>query len=178
MGDRVVKGKKCARSRLGRVDRPLKIELQRADVIGWIERDRILVGCELIRLLGPGWRAVVSLGRPKRAPDRAVVFQQGDPTDSVCLVLSGTMRIVARRDSDLVELGTVHPGELFGVGEASKPRWCSAVAAGACEFQEFDRRVLLDPTRPASRAISQVVDRLYAERRKALDELTDFMNRW
>ncbi len=160
------------------MEKPLKIELQRADVVGWIERDRVLVGCELIRLLGPAWRTVVSQGRAKRAPDRAVVFQQGDPTDSVCLVLSGAIRIVARRDSDSVELGTVHPGELFGCGEAAKPRWCSAVAAGSCEFQEFDRRVLLDPSRSTSQAVSEIVDRLYAERRKALDELTDFMNRW
>lgn len=157
------------------MDKPLKIELQRADVVGRIERDRVLVGAEFIRLLGPSWRALVEQGRAKRAPDHAVVFQQGDGGDSISFVLSGAVNLFARRDADTVELGSVQAGSVFGCGDAGAPRWCSAVANGTCEFLEFERVALLTPSRPG---LIELISRLHLERRKALDEMADFMNRW
>ena len=152
----------------------LKLELQRADVIGRIERDPLLLGSEWVTCLGPHWRDLLKHGRAKRAGAHAVIFQQGDEGDSLCLLLSGTVLLFARRDADTVELGIAHASDVIGEGARGERRWCSAVASGPVEFVEVDRS-LLGPGDPKLEAF---LERLHADRRRVLDDMADFVNRW
>lgn len=159
----------------------VKVELLRPDVTGRVETDPVLSGTTLVKTLGPRWRDVLKQGHAKRAIDRAVLFQQGDPGTSLLFVLSGHVRLFARKDADTVELGLAHVGDVVGEGEALSgkgPRAMSAVASGLVEVLELERAPLFSLGQPIGRALEQWLSGLSATRRKALDEMTDFMNRW
>lgn len=156
----------------------MRLELQRADVVGRVERDPLLAGSEFVQCLGTSWREVLKTGRAKRAGANAVIFQQGDAGDAVSFLLSGSVRLFARRDADTVELGTAQSSELIGEGDAGQPRWCSAVASGQVEFVELERAALLTANRSSAALVEHCLSRLLEHRRRALDEMADFVNRW
>ncbi|MBL8920875.1 MAG: cyclic nucleotide-binding domain-containing protein [Myxococcaceae bacterium] len=159
----------------------VKIELVRADVTTRVEKDPVLAGSRLVKALGPRWRDVLKQGRAKRAGDRAVIFQQGDPGESLVFVLSGHVRLFARKDADTVEIGLAHAGDVVGEAEAVAGkglRVMSAVASGVVELLELDRAPLFSLGQPVSRALEQWLSELQAQRLKALDEMADFLNRW
>lgn len=159
----------------------VRIELVRADVTGRVEKDPVLSGTRLVKTLGPRWRDVLKQGQAKRAADRAVIFQQGDHGASLVFVLAGHVRLFARKDTDTVELGLAHAGDVVGEAEAltgKGPRAMSAVASGVVELLEVDRTHLFSLGQPVGRALEQWLGELQAQRLKALDEMTDFLNRW
>lgn len=163
-------------------DRPVvKVELQRADVTGRISRDVKLSGSSLVKTLGNDWERVLRAGLGKRAAARAVLFQQGDPGDTLLFVLSGAVRLFARKQTDTVELGVAHAGDVLGEAEVMAGqgrRAMSAVANEVVEFVELPRDALFTAGPKTIQALEQWLAALHAERLKALDEMTDFLNRW
>lgn len=161
-------------------EKPVKVELQRADVVGRVERDPLLARSQLVATLGPGWRDALRTGRAKRAAPRAVLFQQGDAGEALLFLLSGSVRLFARKDTDTVELGAAHAGEVVGECEALArrgPRVMTAMANEVVEFVELSPAALFAvPARAAQ--LTALFTSLRTERLKALDEMTDFLNRW
>jgi CRP-like cAMP-binding protein len=159
----------------------LKVELQKADVAGRVASDVVLQRAELVAVMGPRFGEVVRTGSARRAADRAVLFQQGDAGDALVFLLSGDVRLVARRDTDTVELGLAHRGDVVGeweVLEGHGPRQVTAIATGVVEFVELPRASLLDAGGALPSALKAFLESRRAERRKALDDMTDFLNRW
>jgi hypothetical protein len=121
----------------------LKIELQRADVTGRISKDLVLATSPLVKALGPAWPEFFKKGQAKRANDRALLFQQGDHGSSLLFLLSGHVRLAARKEADTVELGLAHAGDVVGEAEVlhgAGPRTMSAVANGQVEGGPLDQR--------------------------------------
>lgn len=158
----------------------IKVELKRADPAEVILSRRELAAAPLIRALGSTAAAVLTQGTLRRFADKAVLVQQGHEGGSLFFVLTGDVRLFARRDRDNAELGVAHPGEVVGEGEVlagSGGCRCSAVAQGPVDVLELPRAALLQEGKlpPGLAALLQDVQ---AKRTKALDELSDFLNRW
>lgn len=159
----------------------VKVELQRADVTGRVSREPRLSDSVLVKTLGSDWERVLRAGQAKRAAARAVIFQQQDPGDTLLFVLSGTVRLFARKATDTVELGIAHAGDVVGEAEAlagQGRRAMSAVANEIVEFVELPRAALFGAGPKTTQALEKWLKALHAERLKALDEMTDFFNRW
>ena len=163
-------------------DKPVvKVELQRADVTGRISRDAKLSGSSLVKTLGNDWQRVLRAGLAKRAAARTVLFQQGDPGDSLLFVLSGSVRLFARKATDTVELGVTHAGDVLGEADAVAGhgrRAMSAVANDVVEFVELPRDALFAVGPKTTQALEVWLSAVHTERLKSLDEMTDFLNRW
>ncbi|MCA3014830.1 MAG: cyclic nucleotide-binding domain-containing protein [Myxococcaceae bacterium] len=162
-------------------DAVLKVELKKADVVGRVAGDVVLQRSELVTLLGRRFDDVARAGSARRAADRATLFQQGEAGDSLVFILSGSVRLVGRRDADAVELGLVHRGDVVGefeVLDGKGPRQVTAVATGVVEFVDLSRASLLDAAGKLPQALERFLAARRAERRKALDDMTDFLNRW
>lgn len=158
----------------------VKVALKRADPAELVLSRKELAAAPLVRALGAAAAAVLRQGTLRRLPDRGVVTQQGELGDSLFFVLAGDVRLFARRDRDNAELGVAHPGELFGEGEllaGAGGRRANAVAQGVVDVLELPRAALLQNGKlpPGLAALLQDVQ---ARRTKALDELSDFLNRW
>jgi CRP-like cAMP-binding protein len=159
----------------------LKVELQKADVAARVAADVVLQRADFVTVLGSRFGEVIKAGSPRRAADRAVLFQQGDAGDALLFLLAGDVRLVARKDTDTVELGLAHRGDVVGeweVLDGHGPRHVTAIAAGVVEFVELPRAALLDAGGALPEALVALLAARRAERRKALDEMTDFLNRW
>ncbi len=159
----------------------VKVELQRADVTGRIARDPGLAGSSLVKTLGTDWEGVLRAGQGKRAATRAVLFQQGDPGQTLLFVMSGGVRLFARKATDTVELGVAQAGDVIGEAEALAGQGCramSAVANEVVEFVELPRDTLLRVSPRTAEALKRWLTALQSERLKALDDMTDFLNRW
>jgi CRP-like cAMP-binding protein len=153
-----------------------KVELKRADPFELVFKDSYLASTPAVKALGQ----TVSKGTLKRIADKAVALQQGDSGNSLFLILSGEVRLFARKDRDSAELGLARRGELLGEGEVlegSATRKCSAVAQGAIEVIELPREALLTGGRLAP-ALEVLLRQVHQHRLKALEEMSDFLNRW
>jgi len=158
----------------------VKVELKRADAYELIHGDKLLSASRLVKALGANLKAALANASVRRYPDKVVIFQQGDSGTGLYLVLSGDVRLFARKQSDAVELGMVHRGDVLGEGEVLSGgplRKASAVAQGAVDLVEIPRDGLLvnGQLPPALKAL---LDDVHAARSQALDEMTDFLNRW
>ncbi|MFO0597058.1 MAG: cyclic nucleotide-binding domain-containing protein [Myxococcaceae bacterium] len=153
-----------------------KVDLKRLDLAEVVMKDPVIAAAPIVKLLG---RAPFSQSRLRRFSDKAVLMQQHDPGDSLFLVMAGEVRLLARKDKDTAELGTVHRGEVLGEGEAMHGgnRRCSAVAQGQVDVVEIPRSALLQGG-ALSPAMSKLLADVHAQRTKALDEMHDFLNRW
>lgn len=158
----------------------VKVALKRADVTELITEDALLAGAPLVKLLGGPASEALKGGVLRRFADKGVLFQHGDAGQSLFLVMAGEVRIFARRDHELVDLGVARRGETVGereVMDEAGPRACSAVAQGQVDVLELQREALLRGDR-LPMALAHVFGAVWAERRKALDEMSDFLNRW
>lgn len=158
----------------------VKVELKRADPAEVILSRRELAAAPFVRALGVAAPAVLKQGTLRRFADKAVLLQQGEASQSLFFVLSGDVRLFARRDRDNAELGVAHAGEVAGEGEVLAGAGgcrCSAVAQGPVDVLELPRAALLQDGKlpPGLAALLQDVQ---ARRTKALDEMSDFLNRW
>ena len=158
----------------------VKVELKRADAAELIATNPGLSGAPLVKALGPQGKRVLGNAVIRRFPDKTVLMQQGDAGSSLLFVLAGDVRLFARRDTDSAELGVVHAGEVLGEGEVlagEGGRRCSAVAQGQVDVVELPREgLLIDGKLPA--ALVGMLEEVKNGRMKALDEMSDFLNRW
>jgi CRP-like cAMP-binding protein len=158
----------------------VKIELKRADAAELVRGDPFLAGCELARALEGRLDQVLGQAVVRRYPDRMVVFQQNEPGDSLYLVLAGEVRLLGRKQTDGVELGSAGRGQLLGEGEALAgvaTRRTSAVARGVADLAEVPRAALLVNGRLPG-PLQRCLERVGQERARRLDEMTDFLDRW
>lgn len=158
----------------------VKVELKRADAYELIRHDQVLAASKVVTALGASLQAVLAKAVVRRYPDKVVIFQQGEAGSGLLLVLQGDVRLFARKQTDAVELGLVRKGEVLGEGEVlsgEATRRSSAVAQGPVDLAELPREALrVNGALPP--ALQQALKAIHAARAQALDEMTDFLNRW
>jgi CRP-like cAMP-binding protein len=157
----------------------VKVELKRANAAELIAAKPELSGAPFIKALGAASKALVAGGVMRRFQDKAVLMQQGDSGRSLLFVLAGDVRLFARRDTDSVELGVAHSGDVIGECEvlSNEARRCSAVALGQVDVLELQRDALLVGGKVPPN-LSTFLEGVKKHRMKALDEMSDFLNRW
>lgn len=158
----------------------VRVELKRADPAELVAGRPELAGAPLVKALGAAASALLKQAVIRRFPDKVVLMQQGEEGQSLFFVMSGDVRVFARRDADSAELGVVKTGEVLGEGEVlagAGGRRCSAVAMGQVDVLELPRSALLiDGQLPPS--LAALLKNVQSGRMKALDEMSDFLNRW
>lgn len=158
----------------------VKVELKRADAFELVKSDKVLSASRVVTAMGATLQAVMSKAIVRRYPDKVVVFQQGEPGSALFLVLSGEVRLFARKQTDAVELGTVRKGEVLGEAEVlsgEATRRSSAVTQGPVDLAELPREALL-VNGQLTHNVAQALQAVHDARAQALDEMTDFLNRW
>lgn len=158
----------------------VKVELKRANPLEIVRGDRMLSVSGLVHALGDSLPASLSGALIRRYPDKVVLMQKDDPGDSLMLIISGEVRLFARRDRDNVELTTARVGEVVGECEVLSgqgKRCFTALAQGQVEVIDITRRALLQGEH-LPRPLAAYLERVKLQRTRQLDELTDFMNRW
>ena len=157
-----------------------KVQLKRADLGELVLGDELLRAAPVLKAMGPNAEALLKKGVARRYPDRAQLCQQGDDGNSLFLVLRGEVRLSGRKGADVVELGLVTAGEVFGEAEVlsgERRRANSAVAHGDLDAAEFPREMLLD-NGALIRGMAEFLLPIQEARLRSLSEMTDFMNRW
>lgn len=158
----------------------VKLDLKRADAAELIGTDPVLAASPFARAVGAELKRASEKAVIRRFPDKVVLMQQGDTGQSLFFVLKGDVRLFARKGGDTVELGTAHRGEVLGEAEVldgTSARSCTAVAHGEVDAVEMPREALLRAGALLP-AVAAHLAEVRARREKALDELTDFLNRW
>lgn len=158
----------------------VKVELKRADAFELVKSDTVLAGCPVVAAMGSRLQAVLSKAVVRRYPDKVVIFQQGEPGSGLFLVLNGEVRLFARKQTDAVELGMVRKGEVLGEAEVLSGgaiRTSSAVAQGSVDLAELPRDALL-VNGALIPSLAEALRAVHEARAQALDEMTDFLNRW
>ncbi|MEW6433662.1 MAG: cyclic nucleotide-binding domain-containing protein [Myxococcota bacterium] len=158
----------------------VKVELKRADAYELVKSDKVLARCPVVTALGAGLQAVLAKAIVRRYPDKVVIFQQGETGSGLYLVLAGEVRLFARKQADAVELGMVRKGDVLGEGEVlsgDAVRTSSAVAQGVVDLAELPREALLVNGK-LTHDLEQALKAIHQARAQALDEMTDFLNRW
>jgi len=156
----------------------VKVDVRGADPSELVARDPRLARSGFVRALGEDSASVLKLGLARRYTDTVVLFQQGDAGNSLFFVLRGELRLFARKEHDVVEIGTAGPGDFVGEAEflaGAGVRACTAIAKGEVDAVELARRVVLR-SGELSGALKQLLDEVSASRAKKLDEMTDFLN--
>ncbi len=158
----------------------VKVELKRANAAELVASKPELSGAPLIKALGAAGPSMLSGAVIRRFPDKVVLMQQGESGGSLFFVLAGDVRLFARRDTDSAELGVVKTGDVLGEGEVlagEGGRRCSAVAQGQVDVLELPREMLLVGGKLPP-ALVTMLEAVKQRRMKALDEMSDFLNRW
>ena len=157
----------------------LKVALKRADV-GELLADALLVSSPLVKWFGGPKAEVFKAGALRRFLDGAVLFQVGDAGHSLFFVIAGEARLFARRDTEMVDLGLARKGDVVGEAEVlsgQAKRGSSAIAHGPVDVLELQRELLLRQNELPP-PLAKWLDSVSTQRRKALDEMSDFLNRW
>jgi len=86
---------------------------------------------------------------PERAvhrvyPSGSAVIREGDSSDSMFIIKSGSARVETTLKGNMVALGTLSQGDFFGEVAflTGKPRTASVIAEGELETMEIDRALL------------------------------------
>jgi CRP-like cAMP-binding protein len=158
----------------------VKVELKKADPAEVVASRRELMATPFLRALGAQATPTLQQGTLRRYPDKAVLMQQNEEGQSLFFVLNGDVRLFARRDKDSAELGVAHAGEVLGEAEVlsgAAKRACSAVAQGPVDVLELPREALLSNGK-LPQGLAALLGDVQTKRTKALDEMSDFLNRW
>ncbi|PZR08385.1 MAG: hypothetical protein DI536_24710 [Archangium gephyra] len=148
----------------------VRVELKRANAAEVVGSDAALRELPVVKALGA---KLLEQGVLRRFAPQSVLWQQGEEGGSLLLVVAGAARILARRDKDNAEIGTAQKGDVLGESEAlgGTRRKYSVVALQQLDVIELDR-FAVSPT------LAAVLQGFVSTRGKALDELSDFLNRW
>ena len=151
---------------------------RRVDFAVLVKRDEQLRKAPLVEALGDDKaRVLFKLAIGRRYPDKVIIFRQGDPGDTLCLVIRGEVRLFMNHDENTVEFGRVGKGDVFGEGEVlegTAVRSSSALASGEVELVALPRRTLLEyiQERPALR---DYLDGVQSKRRTVLSGLASLL---
>jgi CRP/FNR family cyclic AMP-dependent transcriptional regulator len=110
---------------------------------------------------------------PKHFDPDAVLFRQGDPSDHVILILSGSADVLRETGDDAIVLGTVHAGEFvgeMGVLEG-RPRSATVRAAESVEAEMIERQAFLDRVSAEPELARKLLLRMSARLRDVEDML-------
>ena len=110
---------------------------------------------------------------PKRFDPDAILFRQGDPSDLVILIVSGSADVLRETGDEAIVLGTVHAGEFvgeMGVLEG-RPRSATVRAAGAVEAELIERQAFLDRVSTEPELARKLLLRMSARLRDVEDML-------
>jgi hypothetical protein len=111
---------------------------------------------------------------PKHFDPDAVLFRQGDPSDHVILILSGSADVLRETGDDSIVLGTVHAGEFvgeMGVLEG-RPRSATVRATESVEAEMIERQGFLDRVSTEPDLARKLLLRMSARLRDVEDMLT------
>ena len=106
-------------------------------------------------------------------PDTAL-FRQGDPSDDVILILSGSAEVLRESGDDSIVLGTVRAGEFVGEMGVLEGRVRSATvrAAEPVEAELIERQAFLDRVSAEPELARKLLVRMSARLRDVEDMLT------
>ncbi|MFT3838190.1 MAG: cyclic nucleotide-binding domain-containing protein [Myxococcaceae bacterium] len=157
----------------------VRIELKRADVSQLVKGDPVLAACDFIKTLGRWADPIWGLSIARRFPQGTVLFQVNDGTDALMFVLRGQLRLMARKGTDMVDVGVAGPGEVAGEAEAlaGGARRSSAVAAAPSDVVEIPRTAVIGLLGRCP-DLKTYLESVKRKRGESLDEMTDFLNRW
>ena len=104
-----------------------------------------------------------------------VLFREGDPADSVFLVLSGVVDVLRELDGDPILLGTVRAGQFIGeMGVVeNRPRSATARAASDVEVEILAPTEFFDQIAGSPRAARELIQRLSQRLREADDRIVN-----
>lgn len=87
-------------------------------------------------------RALAAVLEPRSFDDGELVIQQGKRGDGAHFLVSGSIRVELERGDEVIQLGNVEAGELFGVLAMidHRPRSASCIAEGATETAFLSRQ--------------------------------------
>jgi hypothetical protein len=110
----------------------------------------------------------------KRFDPDAVLFRQGDPSDHVILILSGSADVLRETGDEAIVLGTVQAGEFvgeMGVLEG-RPRSATVRAAEPVEAETIERQAFLERVSAEPELARKLLLRMSARLRDVEDMLT------
>jgi CRP/FNR family transcriptional regulator, cyclic AMP receptor protein len=110
----------------------------------------------------------------KRFDPDAVLFRQGDPSDEVILILSGSAEVLRASGDDSIVLGTVRAGEFVGEMGVLEGRVRSATvrAAESVEAEMIERQAFLERVSAEPELARKLLLRMSARLRDVEDMLT------
>jgi hypothetical protein len=110
----------------------------------------------------------------KRFDPDAVLFREGDPSDEVILILSGSAEVLRASGDDSIVLGTVRAGEFVGEMGVLEGRVRSATvrAAESVEAELIERQAFLDRVSAEPELARKLLVRMSARLRDVEDMLT------
>jgi hypothetical protein len=110
----------------------------------------------------------------KRFDPDAILFHQGDPSDSVILILSGSAEVLRESGDDAIVLGTVRAGEFVGEMGVLEGRVRSATvrAAESVEAEMIERQAFLGRVSAEPELARKLLVRMSARLRDVEDMLT------
>ena len=102
-----------------------------------------------------------------------MLFREGDPSDGVFLILSGSVDVFREVDNDLILLGTVGAGQFIGeMGVVeNRPRSATVRAAGEVEAEFLNPTEFLDQIAGSPPAARELIRRLSQRLREADDRI-------
>ena len=108
-----------------------------------------------------------------RFVDGQILFKEGDASDGVFRLLSGSVDVVRELDGDIVLLGTVGVGELIGeMGVVeSRPRSATVRATSEVEAEFLKPTEFLDQIASSPQAARELIRRLSQRLREADDRI-------
>jgi CRP/FNR family transcriptional regulator, cyclic AMP receptor protein len=103
------------------------------------------------------------------------LFREGNPSDGVFRLLTGTVDVVRERDGDLILLGTVGAGQFIGeMGVVeNRPRSATVRAAGEVEAEFLKPTEFLDQIASSPQAARELILRLSQRLREADDRIVN-----
>ncbi len=115
------------------------------------------------------WEAV-RICRAHRVAEGTIVFEEGTPGHSMCVLTSGELDVISKG----VLLGKVATGQCFGelafVQENDHTRTATLIAAKPCSFVEFDVEAMQYASAELQAALGRSIMRTMVERIKVTDE--------
>lgn len=159
----------------------VKVELRRVDLAEYVQTDVRLRGCGLLRELGDELAMqFLKAGVLRRFSPRTVLYDQAQRGNSLFWVVKGEAWLALRVNGQLVDLGPVQRGEVFGeseaLGEAETRPWLVR-ASGQLDVAEFPQEAVRSVGAQAPSLLQHLSD-VAARRSHTQADMLVFLNRW